>query len=489
MKNTLISISDKLNLKIFYLVLIVMSMVSLSLGKASDPQHSVPGLKIYNNNPFYWQYNGKPTLLLGGSVEDNLYQINNIEEHLDLLAASGGNYVRNVMSCRDSGNVWPFQQLESGLYDLRLFEEEHWRRFEHFLKETAKRDIVVQIEVWATFDFYRDVWDKNPFNPKNNINYDSRRSKLPEIVETHPTFTENNFFRSVPSQMALEGVLEFQKNFVDKMLSYSLKYDHVLYCMDNETAVTSDWGKYWATHIRERAKLLGKEVYTTEMWNPHDLSHPFHSETFDNPDIFTFVDISQNTHQSSDNHWINGISQFERLKAMGNIRPVNNVKVYGNDGGRHKTSRDAIENFIKNTLMGCAATRFHRPPTGQGLNETAQAVIKSMRQLTDVMEFFEGLPHNNLMESRESGEAYCRAVPNVEYAVYFPDRGEIVLDLSKFKGEPELMWLDVLNSEWIKHEKPEKNNYKLITPGKGHWVALVGKNLDNKVRLTNVKKN
>jgi len=78
---------------------------------------------------------------------------------------------------------------------------EYWRRFSTFLEETAQRDIVVQIGVWATFDFYRDFWDINPFNPKNNINYDSRRSKLSEIVDTHPIYAENNFFRSGPSRV------------------------------------------------------------------------------------------------------------------------------------------------------------------------------------------------------------------------------------------------------------------------------------------------
>jgi hypothetical protein len=445
--------------------------------KSKEQEQDRPGITINKTNPFYWNYNGKQTLLLGGTVDDNLYQIDNLEEHLDLLASVGGNYVRNVMSCRDSGNVWPFRQLENGMYDLRHYDDEHWRRFENFLAETAKRDIIVQIEVWATFDFYRDVWDVNPFNPKNNVNYDSRRSKLPEVVETHPTFTENNFFRSVPSQMSLARVLEFQQRFVDKMLSYSLEYDHVLYCMDNETSVTSDWGKYWATYIRKKANLMGKEVYTTEMWDPHDLNHPFHAETFDNPDIFNFIDISQNTHQSSDNQWNNGITQLERLKAMDFVRPVNNVKVYGNDGGPHKTTRDAIENFIKNSLMGCAATRFHRPPTGQGLNEIAQAVIKSMRQLSDMMDFFEGMPHNDLLKSREPGEAYCRAIPNLEYAVYFPDGGEAVLDLTQFKGSPQLVWLNVLSSEWTRHDSPDKKEFSLKAPGKGHWIALIGKDI------------
>jgi hypothetical protein len=152
------------------------------------------------------------------------------------------------MSSRDSGNVWAFYKQENGLYDLNRWNDEYWRRFETFLVETsAKRDIIVQIEIWATFDYYRDNWDINPFNPKNNINYEPRRSKLTEVVETHPIFTENNFFRSVPSQMALAQVLWYQQQFVDRILSYTLRYGHVLYCMDNETSVTADWGKLLGT--------------------------------------------------------------------------------------------------------------------------------------------------------------------------------------------------------------------------------------------------
>jgi len=39
--------------------------------------------------PSYWQFEGKPILLLGGSVEDNLFQIADLQEHLDLLSAVG----------------------------------------------------------------------------------------------------------------------------------------------------------------------------------------------------------------------------------------------------------------------------------------------------------------------------------------------------------------------------------------------------------------
>jgi hypothetical protein len=462
-------------MKIKFFILVILAFVSYSCThvnfKASEG--SATGIHISPENPFYWGYNGKQVVLLGGSVEDNLFQIDNLGEHLDILSSAGGNYVRNTMSSRDNGNVWAFSQREDGLYDLRNWNEEYWKRFHTFLKETAKRDIIVQIEVWATFDYYREIWDVNPFNPLNNINYDSRRSKLPESVETHPTYTENNFFRSVPSQMALAVVLGYQQKFVDKLLSYSLQYDNILYCMDNETSVSSEWGKYWATYIQKKARLAGKKVYTTEMWDPHDLSHPFHAQTFDNPDIFNFVDISQNNHQSSDAHWNNGIEQIERLRRMGNIRPVNNVKIYGNDGGRHKTTRDGIENFIQNVLMGCASARFHRPPSGQGLNKNAQAVIRSMRELTNRMAFYKGHPSNNFLMSREEGEAYCRATPGEEYAVYFPDGGEIELDLSDFKREPVVVWLNVLSSEWSEQESLPKSKFKIAAPGKGHRIALI----------------
>ena len=95
-------------------------------------------IRPWPENPFYWEYRGKPVLLLGGSVEDNLFQIDELREHLDLLRSVGGNYVRCTMSSRDAGNVWPFARDEqTGLYDLDRLGEEYWRRFETFLRLTV----------------------------------------------------------------------------------------------------------------------------------------------------------------------------------------------------------------------------------------------------------------------------------------------------------------------------------------------------------------
>ena len=443
------------------------------------PSYSQKGIQVSWEYPQYWAYDGKATLLLGGSVEDNLFQIPNLEEHLDLLQKVGGNYVRNTMSSRDSSNLWPFYfDKEKGVYDLNQWNANYWERFEKFLQLTAERNIIVQIEVWATFDFYRDNWDKNPFNPKNNKNYTKERSKLPIAVKTHPVYTENPFFWSIPLQHNNIPVLTFQQKYVDKLLSYSLQYDHVLYCIDNETSVTAAWGRFWSNYIRKIAKEMSKEVSITEMWDPWDLNHITHRETFDHPETYDFVEISQNNHQRGQNHWENGSKQIQRLKNADKLRPVTNVKTYGNDLGRHGGgTQNGIQSFIRSVFFGSAAVRFHRPSSGLGLGKEAQAVIKSIRQLSDKMgtDFFKAQPDNDLLTMREENEAYCRAITGKIYAIYFTDGGEVVLDLETALDKVRLQWLEVMESEWKDEvvEIQEGQKLKLTTPVKGHQIVIV----------------
>ena len=200
-------------------------------------------IQTCKGNPRYWQFKGKPVLLLGGTDADNLFQWTGkrLTDQLDLLASVGGNYVRCTMSCRDEGNVWPFPK-KGERYDLDQWDPEFWRRFATFLAETARRDIIVQFEFWATFDYYRDRWDRNPFNPKNNVNYTAKKARLPTRVNSYPINCGNPFFFSVPKAKNLKAVLKHQRRFVEKLLSHSLPHSHVLYCMDNETSVTPEWG-------------------------------------------------------------------------------------------------------------------------------------------------------------------------------------------------------------------------------------------------------
>jgi hypothetical protein len=243
--------------------------------------------------------------------------------------------------------------------------------------------------------------------------------------------------------------------------------------MDNETSVTPEWGKYWSQYIKAKAKAAGASVHTTEMWDKWDLASSMHNATFDHPEIYSFVDISQNNHQKGQKHWDN--AQRQRARIANKVRPLNNVKIYGADEyGRFGNDRDGMERFWRNIFGGLASARFHRPTAGLGLGKKAQANIRSMRMITDKMDIFTCAPHNELLSNRKSNEAYCMANPGAEYAVYFPNGGEVTLDIGTLKKPSTSRWLDIMKSRWLGTQRLEaKGKITLQCPSQGYWVVLV----------------
>jgi hypothetical protein len=434
-------------------------------------------IQPYSENPFYWQYKGEPVLLLGGTIEDNVYQIPDIEAHLNLLAPSGGNYVRCTMSCRDEGNVWWFGKGTDGLYDLDQPGEEHWDRFARFLELAEARDIIAQIEVWDRFDFARENWQSNPYNPTNNVNYSVDESGLADRYELHPGRKENGFFRTVPALENNEVVLAYQQQQVDRMLAISLPHTNVLYCVDNETNESPEWGRYWSEYIHAKAAEADVLVCTTEMWDAHSLLADQHKYTLDHPDTYAFVDVSQNNHQVGFEHWQNPQAVRDYVIESGRIRPLNSVKIYGANTGSYGTNRDAQERFWRNILGGLATSRFHRPPSGIGLSTIAVDHLRSARAVTDLIPMWTCEPHLELLSVRSRNEAYCAADPGSSYIVFFPDGGDVMLDVSHAEGDLSLKWMDIRDGNWVEPSAildVAEGTARLVTPREdGYWVAVV----------------
>ena len=432
-------------------------------------------LKPYASNPFYWEWDGKPVILLGSSSEDNLFQVEHFASELRRLARSGGNYVRCTMSSRDRDNVWPFSKLDSGLYDLTRPGEEYWRRFREFLAECRANRIVAQIEVWDRFDFAREPWSANPFNPKNNVNYDAAESGLREAIESHPGACENDFFHTVPALRNNEVVLEHQRRFVNWLLEVTREYDSVLYCMDNETNDDPEWGWYWANYIAERAQEAGTVVHQTEMWDAHDLTSAEHRNTIDHPELFSFLDISQNNHRPADRHWENAVRMREIVAASDTIRPLNSVKIYGSNDGRYGSRRDAEERFWRNIFAGLASSRFHRPPAGIGASPLSLRHVMSMRMFAEVYPFYAGAPAREVLLNNSWNEAYCNATDDGRFAVFFTDGGHVQLAVSE-GARYSLKWLEIDACRWhpVRHEHETNGEIHLITPtDAGYWAVVV----------------
>jgi hypothetical protein len=491
--------------KSFVLFLMLLTTGFAGIAFTSSGQ-DINSLKVYEENPMYWQYKGNPLLLIGGTVDDNLFQIENLEEHLNLLESVGGNYVRCTMSSRDKGNVKPFV-FEKGFFNLNKPNPDYWGRIENLLKLSLERDIIVQIEIWATYDFYwgESGWVQNPWNPALNNSYNQQESNLPAEINYPAQQMNNPFFRTVPGLDNNSIVLAFQQKFVDKLMTVSLKYPNVLYCIDNETKTRPEWGRYWSAYIRKLAEETGRKIYVTQMWDNWDPTdglvagavdqHPclggWYAEntnpemskwakplnTINDQESYQFVDISNNNAQRGEVHYNTAL--FVRNHVLFSApRPVNNVKIYGGmlntlgqDGeywtGFHK---DGEERFWRNIFAGHASVRFHRPEHGLGLNHVAQHHIKSMRMLTGEMDFFRHKPANHLLVNREENEAYCLAIVGEEYVVYFTGKGEVELDVQA--GKYEVKWLQIRTSQW---SIPQQTDFPHIlkAPSGDQWAVFI----------------
>ena len=427
-------------------------------------------------NPRYWQYKGKPIRLLGGSVEDNLFQIDGLQAHLDLLVSSGGNYLRCTMSSRDEGDLWPYAlEPDSGLYDLNQPNSHYWQRFTKFLTWTFERDILVQIECWDRFDFCREPWQMNPFNPKNNVNYTSDETGLSFEYPDHPNLNKQPFFYTIPERNNNTVLLAHQHAFMEKMLSISLSFPNVLYCMDNETSGAAEWGAYWAKFIRTKASAAGHQVFMTEMWDQWDIKGSMHEATFGHPEIYAFVDISQNNHISAEAHWTN--IQARWLEIASKPRPMNMVKIYGADGNKFgHTDDEAIARFWRGLLGGMASLRFHRPPSGLGLGTKAQTSLRSARMLLDAWDWINSTPDSNhrFLDQRAEDGAYLSFITAKQYVLYFPRASRVRLDVRPVPSSLTLQWLNVHDSTWESQTRvPGGGWLELEPPADGHWVAFL----------------
>tara|TARA_B100000809_G_scaffold244208_1_gene269940 strand:- start:2530 stop:3912 length:1383 start_codon:yes stop_codon:yes gene_type:complete len=439
-------------------------------------------IQPWTKNPRFWQFRGEPVWLLGGSVKDNLFQIPDLQTQLDLLVSVGGNYIRNTMSDRpDQGfEIKAFAQTEEGRYDLTVWNEAYWQRFESLLQLTSARDIIVQIELWDRFDHSQGNWESDPFNPTNNVNYSEEESGLAAEYPQHPGGNKQPFFYTVPELADNQVVLAFQRAFIDKVLSYSLRFDNVLYCMDNETSGDPAWGRYWAEHVRQRAAEAGVRVELTQMWDQWDVSHETHRPTFDHPELYSFVDIAQNSHNPGQLNWER--AQWVRAYLSSQPRPMNSTKIYGADTSkwtdRGVDAEHGEQTFWRNLIGGFASSRFHRPPSGLGLGTVAQANLRSARMLQQHFDVLHAVPDSDmaLLRDRTDNEAYVTRVPQRQFAVYFPDGGDVRLDVSDVERTESLtvIVLDIGASRWLEPASvPVDDGLLQLTSPPGPHVVLV----------------
>ena len=465
-----------------------------TVGNTDRPKDN-SGIQVFSDNKYYWQYDGIPLLLLGGAKEDNIFNFQEgLVEYLDQLEANGGNYIKNMMSSRTPGNVYPFLKTADGLYDLSQWNPEYWNRLDRFLSLCAERDIVVQLIIWDMWDYFRtdaDLgygennlgWESNPFNPALNANYTSEETGLATYISFYPSNrpSAHRFFKTVPALENITTVRTHQEAFVKKIMETALPYKNILYCINNDMGEDMEWSKYWSSFIRNEATKIQKKIYITDMHRSSNLSTAEQISILTDRQHFDYFEASQNNLNSGDEHYNRIINARNRI--IDNPVPFSNSKIYGGESEWSDGIDQSIQRFWKTIFAGSAATNFHKegPFTNafsMGFNEQGRAQIKHMRMFADAMNSFSPAPTNNLLSNRSENEAFCLSHQNNQYAVYFPNGGNVTLNLKQANGSYIMRWFDIMNGTWSEEtEVPGARDVELTAPGNGHWAVLFKRKL------------
>jgi len=485
--------SNATRIKCWFRFVTVIGIVLFHAVLSTADNKNADRIKPYAENPCYWQYQGKPVLLLGGSKTDHIFLLDDLKTHLDEMQAVGANYVRNTMSQREGKDLKPHKLLPDAKFDLDQWNQEYWKRFQNMLKWTAEREIFVQIEVWDRFDYSTLNWETSPWNPGNNVNYTYEQTGFASEYPQHSARDLQPFFHSIKGMprysKKLDLIRRYQEAFVARMLSYSLDYGHVLYCMDNETSTPAKWGQYWIGFIKAKAAEKGAAVCTTDMFDDaFDADKAEHTPIiFNDAEHYMFADISQvNSRSYDETHW----ERLQWLLRQVNThpRPSNHTKIYGSGYYTFGTGgpEDGVERFWRDILGGSASARFHRPDAGNGLNDFAKGSIKAARILESLIKFWDITPQMELLSERQSNEAYLAAKPGESYALYFTNGGSVGLDLSGATGSFDVTWISV--SMGVRTRTSAAGGYRLMkktvagggvvtisAPYKGGWIAAIVK--------------
>jgi hypothetical protein len=247
--------------------------------------------------------------------------------------------------------------------------------------------------------------------------------------------------------------------------------------MNNETSTAPQWGRYWMKFITDKAAEKGVEVCVTDMfddaWKPQSSGKL--KQAFGDPEHYDFIDISQvNSRTFNEGHWNNVIWVVQQAKKY--PRPLNHTKIYSD--GQTKwgsgTPVDGVERFWRNLIAGSASCRFHRPGGGIGLNKVAKACVRAARKVESLVKFWDVEPRMDLLDERETDEAYLAARPGRQYVLFLTDGGSVRVNLKDHRGPFLLRWVDISSGNWGAESRLTGGKAITVTaPGNGPWVAAI----------------
>ena len=379
---------------IIKLLLIVsfFQFINVACGALADSD-KIEQIRPFPENPHYLAWGDTPVFLLGATGYHGWTPISRLSSedihaqlhHLgSVIRDIGSPHVRGFLRCLPYDNGFhseygaphkplnPWLRLEDGRYDLRRFEPAWEKRLRDYLGLALELGIVVSLEVWDDWSVTRGIggawdpgpdgaWNRHPFNPDNNINYDNK--VLPDTT----TMCDAPFYSTIPANKDIPEILELQMRYVDHLLSIASEYSNILINISNESRANLEWSRFWATYIKQRvpsSMMVGEMPSTNRIDGGGECETIFNPLTLSTDPHYDFVDIAQ----AVSGHEFGGNPEKQALEGSRRILEYRRAMV--NAGTRRplivskdytRTPEGGTIVFWSRFVGGAASSRFHRP--------------------------------------------------------------------------------------------------------------------------------
>lgn len=241
---------------------------SLLLATATRSACGTAPLALHPDNPHYFLWRGKPTLLLtSGEHYGAVLNLDfDFRRYLDALAQDGLNLTRTFSGayCEPPGAFsiarntlapaagrlicpWargdqPGYRNGGNKFDLNRWDGDYFDRLKAFLRHASTRGVVVELNLFCPF-YEESMWLLSPMNAINNVN------RVGEVARTNVYTLDRH-----------GGLLAVQEALVRKLVTELKDCDNLYYEICNEPyfgGVTMAWQHRIADVIVETEKALG----------------------------------------------------------------------------------------------------------------------------------------------------------------------------------------------------------------------------------------
>ncbi|MEP0843794.1 MAG: hypothetical protein HRF43_13910, partial [Phycisphaerae bacterium] len=231
--------------------------------QGADPPGGLKPLALHPDNPHYFLFRGKPTLLITSGEHygavlnldfDYTAYLDEIQSKgLNLTRTFSGTYREDPAAFNITDNTLapkrylaPWRRTDApggadgGKFDLQAFDEAYFARLKDFMAKAGQRGIVVEYVLFCPF-YNENLWKINPMNAANNVNGVGRCPR--EEVYT----LKHKDMQAVHDAFTRKAVAELNP------------FDNVYFEICNEPyfgGVTLEWQAHVARVIAEAEKKL-----------------------------------------------------------------------------------------------------------------------------------------------------------------------------------------------------------------------------------------